>query len=108
MPISWGHIVRSDLHGSAADGRHFRTTLSHPDRRLMLHYFGHADWKRLIDANAEVGNASWMHRFTSGFGDPNALLFYDTARIIPFPERRNGIAKLRSEIVEIKRSVRGG
>ncbi len=67
-----------------------RPTPSHNDRRLMLHCFGFVDPKRIADANAQVGNASWLHPFASICGDLNAALHYMpryTARILKFPAK---------------------
>jgi hypothetical protein len=91
--------------------RKLRLTLSHHDRRLMLHRSGCGDQARIANANAEVGNASWMHLFGAIFGDPNAALKYmpcNTARVIQFPERRSELAKLRGEIAEMSRILAVG
>jgi hypothetical protein len=88
-----------------------RPVLTHDRRRVTEHYFGYVDLKRLIDANAEVGNAAWMHPFSKIFGNLNGALHHmphDTARVLKFPERRSDLARLRSEIQEMKRSVSVG
>ncbi len=91
--------------------RKLRLTLVHSDRRLTLHRSGRIDQARVANVNAQVGNASWVCPFGGIFGDINAALHYmpcHTARVIKFPERRNEIAKLRSEIQEVSRTVSVG
>jgi hypothetical protein len=87
--------------------RRFR--LYHDDRRVLLHRHGYVGQERLIDANAEIGNASWVHPFWGVFGDPTILVRYMPlymARIIKFPERRSEIAKIRAELKELQRTFR--
>jgi hypothetical protein len=86
-----------------------RLALSHSDRRLMLHRHGHFDWQRLVDANAEIGMTG--SPFSGIFGNLNAALHYlpcHTARVIQFPGHRTEIARLRVEIEELRKTVRGG
>ena len=84
--------------------RRFR--LYHDDRRVLLHRHGYVDQARLIKANAEIGNASWLHAFAGIFGNLNDALHYlpcRVAKIIKFPERRSEIARLRAEVAELTR-----
>ena len=86
----------------------WRRVLTHDRRRVMWHHFACQDFERLWRANVAIGNASSCHAFSGCFGDPNYGLHRDTANIIKFPERRSDIAKLRAEIEEMNRTVRGG
>ena len=52
-----------------------------------------------------------MHPFSDIFGNLNAALHhmpYHMARILKFPERRSEIARLKAEIKELRKTVRGG
>jgi len=85
--------------------------LYHDDRRVLLHRHDHVDRAGIAEANAEIGNASWMHPFSDIFGNLNAALHhmpYHMARILKFPERRSEIARLKAEIKELRKTVRGG
>ena len=86
-----------------------RYVLSHDQRRLAWHWC-HVDQARVELGRRSIGAASWVHPFGEIFGDLKAVLRRvprHVARVLKFPERRNEIAKLRSEIEEIKRlSVR--
>ena len=42
--------------------------------RLMLHRTRRIDQARVTDANAEIGNASWVPSLGALFGDPNTAL----------------------------------
>ena len=46
------------------------------------------DQARVELGRASIGAASWCHLFGGLFGDPNAVLHGDTARVINFPARR--------------------
>jgi hypothetical protein len=86
--------------------RRFR--LYHDDRRVLLHRHGYVDRARIAEANAEIGNASWVHPFRDIFGKLNAALHYlpcHAARILKFPERRSDLARLRAEIEEMRKTV---
>jgi hypothetical protein len=88
-----------------------RPVLTHDQRRIAAHCYCWDDLARMIAANAEIGNASWCTAFAGIFGDVNAVLHYmprPTARIIRFPERGNEIAKIRAELEEMRKTVRGG
>jgi hypothetical protein len=77
----------------------------------MQHEGGYVDPKRIELGRASIGAAPWCHLFGELFGDPNAALHYmprHTARVIKFPERRSELAKLRDEVREMNRVVRGG
>jgi hypothetical protein len=60
-----------------------RASLSHDQRRITAHYYGYADRARIAHANAEVGNASWVHPFGGIFGNLNDALHY-----MPYHARR--------------------
>jgi hypothetical protein len=83
-----------------------RLTPSHDDRRVLLHRHGYLDPQRIWLARLAIGEV-WRP-FYGIFGNAHALLNYmpyHVARILKFPERRSEIAKLRSEIEEIRRTV---
>ena len=64
------------LKSAATPGRRQRRDVRHVDRvRVEL-------------GRASIGAASWCHLFGGLFGDPNAVLHGDTARVINFPARR--------------------
>ncbi len=62
-----------------------RCVLSHAQRRMMLHSFGDIDPQRIELGRASIGAASWCHMFGDLFGNPNAVLYRETARVIKFP-----------------------
>ena len=69
---------------------------------------GQIDQARLEFARLSIGAACGP--FAGIFCSPTVLrqMPHYTARIIKFPERRNEIAKLRSEIQEMSRTVSAG
>ena len=78
---------------------------SHGDRRLVSHAGGHLDPQRVWLANITIGSPWW----TGLFGDPRAawsLSFWMPPNVLRFPERRSEVARLRSEIAEMRKSVR--
>jgi hypothetical protein len=88
-----------------------RCVLSHSDWRRLGHLYGFIDPERTWRARIAIGNASWFHPFWGVFGDPTIVLRYApryTARVIKFPERRSEIARIRAEIEEMRKTVRGG
>jgi hypothetical protein len=86
-----------------------RPVLTHNQWRLLQRYA--MDPERAMLANCAIGNASWCTPFAGIFGDLNAALYYlpcRAAQILRFPERRSSLAKLRAEIEEMRKTVRGG
>jgi hypothetical protein len=79
-----------------------RHTLSHDDRRLILHESGYLDPERLWLANIAIAKPPW---WAGLFGDPRAVA-YVVPQIIIFPERRSEIARLRAEVEELARTFR--
>ena len=87
--------------------RRVRHVLSHDQLRLMRHYV--IDPERVMLANCMIGMTG--SPFWGVFGDPTIVLRYApryTARVIKFPERRSEIARIRAEIEEMRKTVRGG
>jgi hypothetical protein len=73
----------------------------------MRHYLINRD--RAWYANLMIGMTG--SPFGRVLGDPRILLGHMplyTAKVIKFPERRSKLARLRAEVEEIRRSVRGG
>jgi hypothetical protein len=82
--------------------------LSHDQHRLRQHC-GYIAPERIELGRASIGAASWCSAFSGIFGE--AGLHHTpiySATIIMFPERRSEIARLRAEVEELRRSVRGG
>jgi hypothetical protein len=59
-----------------------RHTLSHDDRRVLLHRHGYLDHERVWLANIAIGMAFWAGLF----GDPRALS-YCVPHVLKFPGR---------------------
>ena len=74
--------------------------------RLRHHRRAHNCAKPVALINCMIGTTG--SPFWGVFGDPTIVLRYApryTARVIKFPERRNEIAKLRTEIEEMRKTV---
>ena len=80
-----------------------RPVLSHDERRVASYRFWPLDPERVWLANLAIGSPWW----TGLFGDPRAFwaLSYYVSNVIRFPERRSEVAKLRSEIEQLKKTV---
>jgi hypothetical protein len=80
----------------------------HDDKRVLSHRHGRLDPERVWLVNVLIAlPACW----TGMFGNAHSAMDYRpryTARIIRFPERRSDIAKLRSEIAAMMRTVSVG
>jgi hypothetical protein len=84
-----------------------RPVLTHDELRLMRHYV--MDPERVTLINRAIGMTGLL--FGGIFGDLNAALHYlpcHTARVIQFPGHRTEIARIRAEIEEMRKTVRGG
>jgi hypothetical protein len=80
-----------------------------PPGRRRRRDIRHVDQVCLELARLSVGTT--VGAFAGIFGSPTAALCqlpYYTAPVINFPERRSDLAKLKAEIAEINRTVRGG
>ncbi len=65
---------------------------------------------RVDVCRAAIGVAPWCG-FNGIFGNPYAVQHYmprHTARILAFPERRIELGKIRDELAELRRTIRGG
>ena len=81
-----------------------RHVLTHDQYRILRHYVIDPERAMLVNLLISMVGLPWA----DVLGSPNAALhqpFFYTGRIIKFPKRRSGIAKLKAELEEVKRAI---